>query len=103
MTKGDGQTSGAAMIGRMFGNEQAGASIGNLMGIFQGGGSGKGEGNQAGKQGEFHGITVANGRVMQRQKRKPEITRSHFRRVESDRRSRLRCECSSSHSRRQPV
>ena len=41
LTKGDGQTSGAAMIGRMFGNEQAGASIGNLMGIFQGGGSGK--------------------------------------------------------------
>ena len=69
----------------------------------EGGGSGKGEGDQAGKQGEFHGITVANGRVMQRQKRKPEITRSHFRRVESDRRSRLRCECSSSHSRRQPV
>jgi hypothetical protein len=41
LTKGDGQTSGAAMIGRMFGNEQAGASIGNIMGIFQGGGSGK--------------------------------------------------------------
>ena len=41
LTKGDGQTSGAAMIGRMFGNEQAGASIGNIMGIFQGGGSGE--------------------------------------------------------------
>ena len=41
LTMGDGQTSGAAMIGRMFGNEQAGASIGNIMGIFQGGGSGK--------------------------------------------------------------
>ena len=41
LTKGDGQTSGAQMIGSLFGNEQAGASIGNLMGIFQGGGSGK--------------------------------------------------------------
>ena len=42
MTKGDGQTSGAAMIGRMFGNEGAGSAIGNIMGIFQGGGSGEG-------------------------------------------------------------
>ena len=33
-------------------------------------GGGKGEGNQARKQGEFHGITVANGRVMQRQKQR---------------------------------
>ena len=30
------------MIGRMFGNEQAGSAIGNIMGIFQGGGSGEG-------------------------------------------------------------
>ena len=42
LSKGDGQTSGAQMIGSMFGNEQAGSAIGNIMGIFQGGGSGEG-------------------------------------------------------------
>ena len=42
LTKGDGTTSGAQMIGSIFGNEQAGASIGNILGIFQGGGSGEG-------------------------------------------------------------
>ena len=41
LSKGDGQTSGAQMIGSMFGNEQAGSAIGNIMGIFQGGGSGE--------------------------------------------------------------
>ena len=42
LTKGDGQTSGAQMIGGLFGNERAGSAIGNIMGIFQGGGSGEG-------------------------------------------------------------
>jgi hypothetical protein len=41
LTKGDGQTSGAQMIGGLFGNERAGSAIGNIMGIFQGGGSGE--------------------------------------------------------------
>ena len=41
LSKGDGQTSGAQMIGGLFGNEQAGSAIGNIMGIFQGGGSGE--------------------------------------------------------------
>ena len=41
LTKGDGQRSGAQMIGGMFGNEQAGGAIGNILGIFQGGGSGE--------------------------------------------------------------
>ena len=40
LTKGDGNISGAQMIGRALGNERAGASIGNILGIFQGGGSG---------------------------------------------------------------
>lgn len=42
LTKGNGQVSGAQMIGGLFGNEQAGSAIGNIMGIFQGGGSGEG-------------------------------------------------------------